>query len=482
MPIALPRPQAEPPPFSRHRRRLERADRVRRHRTALSERAGRPAADHPRVQVGDVSATPASCGARRPPRRMLVEVATPTASGIRAACSSTPCRRATSRQGVDRRLAGRTGHLLRVRFQDVASPTILGEPTVGRFRTAPSDRARLVYGRRYRRPGLGHRRARGGMRSYATMLKNRPDFFIHSGDDLCRGAIAAELKLPNGEIWKNIVTEEKSKPPRRWPSSAATTIQSFDRNLRASTPRFRCSRNGTITRSPTMVAGEPLHPGRASAQEIRRQERAGTRGARVARFSMNYMPMRESIAEPGRVYRKILWAAARRLHARHGSYRGPNGEGNQEPTARGLFSRSDPGGLAQTRTDEFTRTWKVIAADMPLSLIVVYDNDRKWGVEAIAQGDGPPRGASRDRGHPVLHQTCGRPQHALAHRRRALLRGAPLRSGRTQFQELRAVLGVRHRPIHAGAFGPTTSDNTFGRRSCSRRAPQGAAVRPARRL
>jgi phosphodiesterase/alkaline phosphatase D-like protein len=29
-------------------------------------------------------------------------------------------------------------------------------------------------------------------------------------------------------------------------------------------------------------------------------------------------------------------------------------------------------------------TWKVIAADMPIGLIVVYDTDRKWGVEAIA--------------------------------------------------------------------------------------------------
>jgi alkaline phosphatase D len=37
-------------------------------------------------------------------------------------------------------------------------------------------------------------------------------------------------------------------------------------------------------------------------------------------------------------------------------------------------------------------TWKVIAADMPIGLVVVYDVDRKWGIEAIAQGDGPARG------------------------------------------------------------------------------------------
>src|SRR5262249_15811897 len=29
-------------------------------------------------------------------------------------------------------------------------------------------------------------------------------------------------------------------------------------------------------------------------------------------------------------------------------------------------------------------TWKVIAADMPIGLIVICDTDRKWGVEAIA--------------------------------------------------------------------------------------------------
>ncbi|MFL6946618.1 MAG: alkaline phosphatase D family protein, partial [Xanthobacteraceae bacterium] len=28
-------------------------------------------------------------------------------------------------------------------------------------------------------------------------------------------------------------------------------------------------------------------------------------------------------------------------------------------------------------------TWKVIAADMPIGLIVIYDVDRNWGVEAV---------------------------------------------------------------------------------------------------
>ena len=49
----------------------------------------------------------------------------------------------------------------RVRFQDHSSPTILSEPAVGRFRTAPARAAHgvLRLGRRRLRSGLGHRRS-----------------------------------------------------------------------------------------------------------------------------------------------------------------------------------------------------------------------------------------------------------------------------------------------------------------------------------
>ena len=51
------------------------------------------------------------------------------------------------------------------------------------------------------------------MRSFGTMLKNRPDFFIHSGDTIYSDApIRAEMKINDDEVWKNIVTEAKSKP------------------------------------------------------------------------------------------------------------------------------------------------------------------------------------------------------------------------------------------------------------------------------
>jgi alkaline phosphatase D len=66
----------------------------------------------------------------------------------------------------------------RIRFQDLSSPTIFSEPQVGRFRTAPGERRDIsfVWSGDTAGCGWGIDEARGGMRTYATMLANRPDF------------------------------------------------------------------------------------------------------------------------------------------------------------------------------------------------------------------------------------------------------------------------------------------------------------------
>ena len=120
------------------------------------------------------------------------------------------------------------------------------------------------------------------MRTYATMLRNRPDFFIHCGDNIyADGAIAAEMKLANGEIWKNVVTEDKSKP--------AETLAEFRGNYKYnlldttylhSTPRSQSSLNGTTTRSPT-IGGRASHSRAQSidASNISRRMRSCCRRA-----------------------------------------------------------------------------------------------------------------------------------------------------------------------------------------------------------
>ena len=65
----------------------------------------------------------------------------------------------------------------RVRFEDLAAPTISSEAQVGRFRAAPNHRRPVlfVWSGDTAGQGWGIDEARGGMRTYATMLKCLPN-------------------------------------------------------------------------------------------------------------------------------------------------------------------------------------------------------------------------------------------------------------------------------------------------------------------
>ena len=294
------------------------------------------------------------------PARMLVEVATSDSfKTIERALfvDALPESDFTAKALIEGLPAGQD-IFYRIRFQDLASPTIVGEPMVGRFRTAPRDRRSIsfVWSGDTAGQGWGIDEARGGMRTYATMLRNRPDFFIHSGDTIyADGPILAEQKMPNGEIWKNVVTEEKSKP--------AETLAEFrgnykynllDKNVRAfnaEVPIFAQWDDHEVTNN--WWPGEPLT--RAEHQRKKYVEKnALMLAARASRAFHEYMPMRDTQAEAGRVYRKISYGPLLdvfMLDMR--SYRGPNGEGMEEsygPAA--YFLGPDASRLAQARAAE----------------------------------------------------------------------------------------------------------------------------------
>ena len=72
------------------------------------------------------------------------------------------------------------------------------------------------------------------MRTYATMLHSRPDFFVHCGDSIYADCtIPAQQKLPNGEIWRNIVTEEKKNSHNARQYRGNYKYNLLDANLRA---------------------------------------------------------------------------------------------------------------------------------------------------------------------------------------------------------------------------------------------------------
>jgi alkaline phosphatase D len=113
----------------------------------LSRAADRPLITHG-IQSGDVSADSAVIWARADrPARMLAEVATSDSfKTIQRAVfvDALPEADFTANALIEGLPAGQD-IFYRVQFQDLASPTITGEPMTGRFRTAPSDRRSISF-------------------------------------------------------------------------------------------------------------------------------------------------------------------------------------------------------------------------------------------------------------------------------------------------------------------------------------------------
>jgi alkaline phosphatase D len=424
----------------------------------LSRAADRPCITHG-VQAGDVSIDSGVVWARADrPSRMLVEAAATDrfADILHAATADAlPATDFTAKAALERLPAGEE-IFYRVRFQDWSSPTLLGEPLTGRFRTAPRERRSVsfVWSGDTAGQGWGIDEARGGMRTYAAMRASRPDFFIHSGDSIYADCpIAAEQKLPGGAVWRNIVTEEKAK--------VAETLAEFrgnykynllDRNLRAfnaEVPIFAQWDDHEVT--------DDWWPG-----EALRRDGYGTDvavlAARGRQAFHEFMPTREPPAEPGRVYRKIPYGPLLdvfMLDMR--SYRGANGKNMQETYGPDAYLLA-PAQVVWLKRElaRSEATWKVIAADLPIGLV---------SGDAVAQGDGPPRGRELEIAdilafikHARIRNTVwitADMHYTAAHH---------YDPNRAAFQDFEPFWEFVSGPIHAGTWGPAALDNTFGPR------------------
>ncbi len=182
--------------------------------------------------------------------------------------------------------------------------------------------------------GYGINPELGGMIAYKAMHDTRPDFFLHSGDNIyADGPLAAELKVADGTIWKNIVTEEVPRSPRPWPSTAAGT-----------------STTCWTTTSATLYADVPLvaqwddhetlnnwYPGEILTDDRYTEKRVDVLASRAKKAFLEYLPMEHG---PGRdrIYRKVeLRSAARRVLPGHAHV--PRREpGARRPSARSRCS------------------------------------------------------------------------------------------------------------------------------------------------
>lgn len=429
------------------------------------------------IQSGDVSLDSGMVWGRTDrPARMLVEVSTTESfKTIRHGVfvDALPETDFTAKALVEGLPAGQD-IFYRISFQDLHSPTIVGEPRTGRFRTASSERRSIsfLWSGDTAGCGWGIDQSRGGMRTYATMLENRPDFFIHCGDTIYADCpLDREWKLPNGDVWHNLVTEEKSK--------VAETLADFRGNYKYNLlDKNVLAFNEQIPVFAMWDDHEVMNdwfPDQMFKSLSGEEQSAMLLAARGSRAFREYMPMRESSAESGRVYRRISYGPLLDVFLLDmRSYRGPNDK--QQVPALG----ADTALLGAVQSAWLKRellnsraTWKVIAADLPIGLV---------SADAVAQGDGPPLGRELEIAdilsfikHAGVRNTVwltADMHYTAAHH---------YDPNRAAFQDFDPFWEFVSGPLHAGTWGPQPLDNTFGPRAayekgCS--AEQGENLSP----
>jgi alkaline phosphatase D len=339
----------------------------------------------------------------------------------------------------------------RVRFDDIASGTT-GETRTGHFRTAPAAGKSIsfVWSGDTVGQGWGIDASRGGLRSYRTMLANRPDFFIHSGDHIYADCtIPSELKLPNGEVWRNLVTEEKSV--------VAHTLAEFrgnykynhlDENFRAfhaEVPMFAQWDDHEVANdwSPCGSIDETGYDADGTSRLV----------ARARRAFFEFMPIREIPEQRGRIYRKIGYGPMLDVFMIDmRSYR--DSTWNKGEDRRGWILGAEQLAWLKRELASSRATWKVIAADLPIGLI---------SLDAVALGDGPP-----DRREHEIADLLGFIKRAGV--RNTVWLTADMHytaahhydPNRAVFQDFDPFWEFVSGPLHAGTWGPGELDNTFG--------------------
>lgn len=438
---------------------------------AISRANDRPLITHG-VQSGDVGANSGMIWSRTDrPARMQIEIAsTDSFSNVKHGVfvDALPETDFTAKALIEDLPAGQD-IFYRIRFQDLSSPTVTSEPVVGRFRTAPSDSrpVSFVWSGDTCGQGWGIDESRGGFLTYSTMQKNRPDFLLHSGDAIYADyPLAQEIKLANGEVWRNLVTEEKAKHAETLDEYRANYKYNLrDKNLlafNAEIPTLAQWDDHEVTNNwwpaEKLVRDEHKKRGYVSANAMLLQ-------ARGTRAFHEYMPVRTFSAEPGRIYRKGSYGPLLDVFLIDmRSYRGSN-EGAGQDEAYGPASHF----LGPQQVEWLKRelaasraTWKVIAADMPLALVRVYDAKLK-GLEGVAQGDGPARGrelefadilsfAKRQGVRNMVWLTAD-VHYTAAHY---------FDPGKAVFQDFDPFWEFVSGPILAGTGVPGAIDNTFG--------------------
>ena len=317
--------------------------------------------------------------------------------------------------------------------------------------------------------GWGINEEIGGMRGYKAMHDVRPDFFIHSGDTIyADGPIAESVTEKDGQVWRNIVTEEVSK--------VAETLKEF---------RGRHRYNSLDANMRSLFADVPViaqwddhethnnwYPGQVLDDARYTERNVNVLAARGRQAWQENMPIADSAAlwrpgtydagqyQPARIYRKIPRGPQLDIFCLDmRTYKSPNTDGKEPYTTNILGQEQVDWLIKEVRQSK--ATWKVIAADLPLGIVVP---DGPVNQESLSNRDnGAPLGreleiagvlsAFKKYGVKNTVWLTADVHYCAAHHY------SPERASFKDFQPFWEFVAG---PINAGSFGPNDMDGTFG--------------------
>ncbi len=310
------------------------------------------------------------------------------------------------------------------------------------------------------------------MKLYDAMRKAAPDFFVHVGDTIyADGPILPEVRLDDGTLWRNLVTPAKSKVAETLDDFRGNHLYNLlDDNLR----RFNKEVAQVVLWDDHEVRND-WWPGQVFEDSRYQVRSASLLAARAKRAFFEHVPIRSHTDESERIYRALPYGPSLELFALDmRSYRGPNGANrhalpNQESALLGEVQLQ----WLKARLAASKATWKVVASDMPLGLIVpalsrpelpaCVSRDGPPLCEAVSNGNGPALGRELEIAELLRFLKAQRIKNVLwitgdvhycaAHR---------YSPERAQFKDFDPFWEFVAGPAHAGTFGPNALDDTFG--------------------
>jgi alkaline phosphatase D len=377
----------------------------------------------------------------------------------------------------------------RVVLQDLHNERVLSEAMPGHLRL-PAGSAQAARDVRFAwsgdtaGQGWGINEAWGGMKIYEQIRKVNPDFFLHSGDTIyADGPMQAQVKLPDGTMWNNVVTEEVSK--------VAETLNEYRGRYRYNLMDANVRRMGADVPQIWQWDDHEVSNNWSDAKDVSADERYKEKNvplliARATKAFHEYAPLRRTAdVESERVYRHLPQGPLLDMFVVDmRSYRGSNSNNLQttENEESAFMGRPQIAwlldGLKRSKS-----TWKVIAADMPIGLHVADGKDAqgrdKW--EAMANGDdGLPLGRELEiarllseikrAGITNVVWLTADVHYTAAHY---------YDPAKAKFTDFTPFWEFVSGPLNSGSFGPNKVDATFGLQVMYQKGPEVQNTSPA---